>query len=516
MPPTRRDLLIGAGMGLLAAGRPASAVARRRPEPLALARARARAVERPRGLIYNTDQDAMGAPGAGTVRGFVAARYDPLIDTQVAAIDDCAGNTMLATFRSRIAERYEDRGERCAADTTCAAWRDNMRALTAAGHDRVRLVNAFCRRHRLEHVFSHRVNDVHDAFADWELAELKRARPDLLLGRPGVTSDPDDPRAYWSALDFAKPEVRGFTRRLLADVEARYDVDGVELDFLRSTLLFAEHLRLEPATERHVALLTRMMRSIRADAYRLGTRRARPILVAVRVPATVAACRTVGIDIERWLREGLVDLVRLAGGYMPFTEPVAPLIALAHRHDVPAHVTISNSGLRGRLSALEAWRGAATNAWATGADGIMTFNLFPPGRDRRLLEIGSPRTLAGRAKVFAIEPEPVLQAQTRLGTVQKDILPVAVPARRRLPVGDRLARLRRARLLVRADDPRALALRLNGAELAPASGPDDEGWTEYLPPRRALRSGDNALDLLPVGAGARTRVTGVELHVTFD
>ena len=122
------------------------------------------------------------------------------------------------------------------------------------------------------------------------------------------------PKYWWTTLDFEKQEVRDYLLRITEEVCRLYDVDGIEIDYFRYPMFFRPNLDFEPATQKQLDILTEFQRSIMQMSVREGAKRGRPILVATRVPASVTACRNVGIDVERWLREGLLDIMPLGNG----------------------------------------------------------------------------------------------------------------------------------------------------------------------------------------------------------
>jgi hypothetical protein len=157
--------------------------------------------------------------------------------------------------------------------------------------------------------------------------------------------------------------------------------------------------------------------SIRKLVLRESARQGKPFLLAARVPATPKFCRQIGIDINTWLQEKLIDVMSLGGGYITFDLPIKEMVLLGKKHDVPVYPCLSQSGLmyrppRGKSikQPVEAWFGAAARLWQDGADGIYTFNLFPgPGDDadrvyaRKVLgAIGSAETLASKTLMYAI------------------------------------------------------------------------------------------------------------------
>jgi len=87
------------------------------------------------------------------------------------------------------------------------------------------------------------------------------------------------------------------------------------------------------------------------------------MLVAVRVPTTTSRCLHVGIDIERWLEEDLVDIVSLGGGYVPFNANWDEMLKFGRRFDTPVYPVLSASGFGGRYKDIQGWRAAASNAF---------------------------------------------------------------------------------------------------------------------------------------------------------
>jgi len=225
-----------------------------------------------------------------------------------------------------------------------------------------------------------------------------------------------------------------------------------------------------------------------------------------------------------------VDVLTVGGGYVPFTEPLEEMVALARNAGVPIYATLSASGMRGpenRYSSHEAWRGAAANMWRSGVAGIVVFNLFPAEPDPRFSDLGSPETLAGRNKLFVIDPTRVLEGDLVQGITQSQALPLTIPADGAsvsavLPVGDDLPAAGKQGTLASADlriqlrDPGAaggMEVRLNGALLTPAEPATPEGWLVFRPQSDQFRVGPNELAFRATGeAAGDDRLTDV-LHV---
>ena len=110
-----------------------------------------------------------------------------------------------------------------------------------------------------------------------------------------------------------------------------------------------------------------------------------------------------GFDLERWLSDGLIDLL-ITTCYFQLN-PWEYSVELGHKYDVPVYPCLSDSRVRGetrfqRVSAAS-YRGRAMNAWAAGADGLHLFNFFDP-KAPMWREIGDPEALATMDKLYFV------------------------------------------------------------------------------------------------------------------
>jgi len=490
---------------------------------------RERMKNRGRRIIYNNDGGDAFVAAANTPAGLLAVRMKPTLDTQVDSVFYCTGAATMFTHQANVGETYGKYGGP-------AGLMRNIPALAKLKTDNLALVVQFCHENDLEVVFTHRINDIHDCFIDWELSTWKREHPEYLMGKPEDWQNyPEtDPRRRWTALDFEISEVRDYLIAIIDDVLAQYDLDGIEIDYLRNPLFFRPNRSLQPATADQVKILTGFQRRIRGLAYRHGNRRGRPILVATRVPATVRMGLYAGIDVQQWLQEDLLDLLTTAVGCMPYTNPTRELVELGHAHDVPVYPTIAGSG-RSEHQSVDHWRGAAANFWHAGADGMVFFNLFPtePGHPM-FTQLGDPEKLARMDKIFALDNEEIFDGGIN-HTILKPPIPVTLSSsepncRLTFPVGDDVAgaakqgRLELASLRIRfadfagnADD--TVEVRLNGDVLESAEEDPESGWVTYTTDPSQYHHGDNVLGV-SVRETARpikdaVVVGSVELHVKY-
>ena len=509
--------------------------------------ARKAAVERQRRVIFNNDgDDLLHLDGPATAEKFLSVRTDHAAGTLV--------DSVFYFSRSPISPLY-------AGAVRSEPLSGRLRDLARQGTDDLRLVIEASRRQGVEVFWSMRMNDIHDnAKPVSEIAQWKRDHPHLLMGGPADKErfPASDPRNLWTFVDYAHPEVRDLMVETFKEVLDGYDVDGVDLDFLRHPAFFPETRLFKPVTRPHLEMMTEMVGRIRAEVLAAGRRKGRPILMSVRVLPTLAQNRHFGFDVEQWARRGYLDLVVVGGGYDPFTMPARDMIDHGDRWGVPVYVCLSSSGFEHALGArrfystdadqwgrtlpdadeelaLKVWRAAAANAWLAGTQGIMTFNLFPrhPGSKatrmaRRVWkEIGDPDALDFTDKLYVVENVQSLQAGFMMGSVPAGgRLPVRVApdskVQRLLPVADDLVgagdRLHSLELRLKLAGPRksdTVTVRLNGERLRLTGRRPD--WMIGPVPARAMRRGNNEVEVeLAAAAPSALTLAALELEVTYE
>ena len=111
---------------------------------------------------------------------------------------------------------------------------------------------------------------------------------------------------HWSdrGLDYAQPEVRSHYMALIKEVLDRYDMDGLELDFLRFLTYF------RPGHEEEGRqIMNQFITQIAKEVQSAERRRGHDIEMAVRVAARPNVARGRGHDAIVWARTGLIDMV---------------------------------------------------------------------------------------------------------------------------------------------------------------------------------------------------------------
>ena len=108
--------------------------------------------------------------------------------------------------------------------------------LLEQGTDPLKIMVDFCKKNDIEIFWTIRMNDIHDAYYDsiFDFNEFKKAHPEYLVG-----TKEDPPRfGPWSAVDYGHEKVRELSLRYIEEVCQNYDIDGIELDFMRHETYF--------------------------------------------------------------------------------------------------------------------------------------------------------------------------------------------------------------------------------------------------------------------------------------
>ena len=496
--------------------------------------ARLRAAERRGRLIVDDDGDlAFGDDAKAGRDAFLKQRLYPLLDVDVRSVAWCI---MWGIAQGKGQTAY---------------WQTQQAKtpLNEAIADPTLVMTEGARRGGMEIFASIRMNDTHDAFGKPHgrlIYPLKVEHPEWLLGDESGQGDFEvAPEALmWSGLDYAVREVREDRLWWVGHSAESYGVDGVDLNFFRMPWFFK---RGEVAEG--IPLMTDLVRGARRILDRVSETRETPMLLGVRVPGTIETCLRVGIDVEAWLREDLVDRVLIGGGYSPYTSPAEQIVQMAHDHDVPAYPCI-NCSAQG-VGSDTGIRGAASNIYRTGADGIYLWNYHyrdvpmlsygrpEPAVYELLREIAYPPAMAYRDKTFGVEglefvgPYAIASHPTQLPL---DLGSRAMKAVKsvRLRIGDDLSAAQSAGRLdrtvlalafdgIQPDD--SVGVQMNGKLLVAAespisgqtNGPSDRRCYEV--PAHALRPGDNVLTVWIDGrsyrADSSVTLTQAWINVTY-
>lgn len=290
-------------------------------------------------------------------------------------------NTRVGEVRGSRWDRFDSVDEWVLATT--------LREIIAGGDDPLSLICDRCHALGTDAWLSFRVNDAHHIYGGVTPSKSKTSQ--LFLDRPDLRMGPDHGWPHqWSQWqwDYLNPEVRDIVFDLLKEAFLDYDVDGVELDFIRHPYLFTKANVNEGAEA-----LNGFIKSLRTLADEAEQKKGRPQGLAVRVPSYEPACAEIGLDWRTWVKEGWVDVltascfmaVEQEADLTPFVEGCRNSNTLVHWcvESTPSfpHVafnqTLVYGGSPNGLGA-EHYRAMALGGYEQGVDGIYFFNFHFP------------------------------------------------------------------------------------------------------------------------------------------
>ena len=188
-------------------------------------------------------------------------------------------------------------------------------ALREQGTDIIEICVNRTKKLGLEAFVTMRMNDLH--FNDvsvrnpLEQSDFWLDHPEFYVGEhPGWNAT--------GALNFAHEEVRQYKLNMIREICEGYDLDGLELDFMRFPVYFPYG-----EGENYLDVMTDFVADARSIADEAGQRRGRPILLTVRVPSRMDFCLSRGFDVRTWVEKGLVDFITLSAFFTD--DPILPV-----------------------------------------------------------------------------------------------------------------------------------------------------------------------------------------------
>ena len=341
-----------------------------------------------RRIVFNDDaQVLMETPSTGSSE-FVKAWFDRQIEAvpfntfvfQAALPDVCNYETKVGeVYGDRLGQNFFERHAR------------GIRGLRAEGTDVLRIATQHVRAKGIEVLAAVRMNDTHFSSVDPKNPLVSR----FILDHPQYIIQQPDGRKNETALDYSHAEVRAHRMAIMREIAEEYDVDGLELNFVR----WAKHFPRDKGYEK-APILSKYLGRIRKMLDQASKKRGRGRLtLGVRVPESINTCWLAGIDIETWIKSGWLDYVDVCT--YNNTDPQTPVEQFA-RLAKPAGVeTLVSMGklmspgyngpptIKGRTVMVpgrghgynammlmpEEARAAPANYYAWGADGISFWNV---------------------------------------------------------------------------------------------------------------------------------------------
>ena len=283
--------------------------------------------------------------------------------------------------------KYEDEND---------SWRvrvQNARLCISAGLDAVQIAGEEAKKNNLLFLPSLRMNDSH-FMADPNnyplTGQFWLENTDLIIKDSPISFD----KNYGNLLDYSSEKVRNFRFAVFNEAIELHKkvIDGFELDFNRVQVFF-------PKGKANKELMTDLVRKIRNRLNKLSKEEGRPMYLFARIPPSVEACIWAGLDVETWMKEGLIDVISPAQLMtLAHDMPIKTLIEEAKKYKiqvypslyprtsfrVPLQPSAKDFGMKepfGRMAILPEILAAAANYRDMGADGFYLYNFKGGDKD---------------------------------------------------------------------------------------------------------------------------------------
>jgi len=259
------------------------------------------------------------------------------------------------------------------------------------GGDVVQLFIDRCRQRGVVPFISFRMNDAHHIFRYTDIKDAAKRETAMGVCRfyaehPEYRMGKGDKGYEWyeHMQNWKHAEVREYKLKQIEELCRKYDLDGLELDFMRHWKLF----RLDETTAKErAAIVTQFVRRVR-EALDHGAKPGKRRWLCVRVPCYVEMHDDVGIDLPAMVAAG-VDMVNLSSHYHTVMDwdvakiraALPPQVGLyAEMHYV---TTLCPQDAMRRTTPRQFYT-AAHVAYSRGADGVSTFNFHYYRGSRRI------------------------------------------------------------------------------------------------------------------------------------
>jgi hypothetical protein len=253
-----------------------------------------------------------------------------------------------------------------------------VKEFEAAGHDLLQVLLDRSRKDGVEFIAGMRMNDRHGGT---ERQSFCTEHPKWQL------------KEFPGGMDYKYEGVRQAVLSFVAEFLERYDVDGIELDWMRQC-----HMFRPTEAQKNTPLLTEFVTEMRMLVNRAAKKRGRGLLIGVRIPQTIEECKNLGFDVNAWVQQGSVDYICPSDfAVMDFNVRTEDFVALTKGTACkvyPSVIPIIRWGNDSHTHSATSYRAAANNYYAFGADGISVYNYQYHWRGDRVSEHGWPGALA--------------------------------------------------------------------------------------------------------------------------
>jgi len=348
-------------------------------------------------IIYNDDACSLVLAPRPHTKDKISRTVDYLKGSHVDVLCWCVlEGDVASSYPSEVIENKfqlffdqfgDSRAGQRARQAALAATKDLTLSLYAEGIDYLPRLIKLVRQGRMKFYGSFRMNDSHHKSQPLGRFPSARDHGCYLAGEFWKTHqhcrlwEVTDAETYYNAtMDYSFAEVRNNRINAVMEFASNYDVDGVELDFSRNPYTFPPS---QAWSKRRI--LTDFIRKIRTGLNEIARAKGREIGLIIRVPVIREKLVSAGMDIEKWVKAGYMDVLvmthftnnynlrvddwrNLCGRngvlFYPAIEAGPAVNAPTHNHVVPLRMD----------EVVKRTRAAAMQLLCQGVDGVYMFN----------------------------------------------------------------------------------------------------------------------------------------------
>ncbi len=369
------------------------------------------------GLFINQDADSFSSSTCSEED--IVAYAMQFKDTHVTDYVLCLNNT-LSSFPSEVfedlADKYYVRDEEGNIIGTDSYYAGSHHIFDELDTDQFGVANDVFREIGINTWISFRMNDCHgrnDA--------ASQLMSDFFYKNPQFRRCPDyrGVNDYWrNAYDFKHQEIRDMWLAYIDEALYRYDVYGIELDWLREPFVFA------PGEEAAgVPILNQFVRDVAAIVEKYEELYDHDIKLGIRVASDLQTNLNFGLDVKTWVEDGIIDMLCPSGRYATTdsTIPMAEWKELIGERDIVLAPCIEtniksypSSGSGNHT--LETYCGYAAMLYEQGADKIYLYNYY---RNMGNMMTDEDRITTDSAKLSISSPKQYHNIITTIGSYDK-------------------------------------------------------------------------------------------------
>ncbi len=319
-------------------------------------------------------------------------------------------------------------------------WELKRDRISALGEDPLLPILQYWKRDGRAFYFSMRMNDIHHETFNWPhlWGNFQRENRGLFLKPPSdeqwktqflpwLDGNGKKPTIAPASLayDYSRADVRKQFLSTLREASRRYNLDGVELDWLRYPKFFRD-------SEVNAETITAFVGEVHAILAETARSRGHAVRLISRLPDSPAKALAIGLDVETWLKNGWLDAVIGGHGGIFSASELEQWVELGHRFRVPVYGALERHhfGVRGfaGTASAENLRAAVATLWHKGADGLYLFNYYTRSEYPLLDEFADPSRLVRAPKQYFLEGNLDVSASGSNGTRSVGPLPVDLKA----------------------------------------------------------------------------------------